>query len=355
MSTGLDEIAPAQRDALRALANGEGPADLAERCGRSPDEIVDLARQGLIALAGEPDGDLPPRERAAVADYLLGRQSPGQAEGTWRRLADSPEAAGWAQRMRGALVEAGAEDPPPLPGDDNALSPTDRAHRRRSRRAERDQSLGERRAERNRKRTAANAQQAAAEMASPFRSEAIEAHHEADDRIELPRWAPRPVQLTMYAVLVALIVGLAFAIVVRIPVNTNAVVLVSEVPPTVPGSEGGGLKVVALFPQANGQSKDTGSGEDVRVGDVLRVALPGEKNRTPMKLHWVSPNAIAPRQVIDDFKLPLGQANRVVAPGHVAIAPLRAPAGKRPGSYEGTTTTEASVQTGSRRIISLLF
>ena len=159
----------------------------------------------------------------------------------------------------------------------------------------------------------------------------------------------------MYAVLVALVAGLVFCILVRIPVNTNAVVLVVDVPPEAPGAGNGGLSVVALFPQGSGQSEDTGSGEDVRDGDELRVALPGETNRTPMRLQWVSPSVVAPRDVVDRYRLPLGQANRVVAPGHIAIAPLKTPDGKRPGSYEGTTTTEASVQTGSRRIISLLF
>ncbi len=347
MSTppGLGEIAPEQRDALRAVARGDRPGD----------EAVDLARQALETLAGT-GGDAPGEpDRAAIGDYLLGRQSPGQAEGTWRLIEAEPDVVAWARRAREILAEAGLEDPPPLPGDEGALSPAERVHRRRSRGSPERGSLAERRQERSRKRTAANAQQAAAELVSPYRSEAIEAHKEADDRIELPRWAPRPVQLSMYAVLAALLAGLAFCVFIRIPVNTSAVVLVVDLPPTAPGAGDGGLSVLALFPQDSGQSEDTGSGEDVRAGDTLRVALPGQANRTPMRLEWVSPSAVAPRDVIDRYRLPLGQANRVTAPGHIALAPLDAPPGKRPRSYEGTTTTEASVQTGSRRIISLLF
>ena len=77
MSTppGLGEIAPEQRDALRAVARGE----------QSGGEDVDLARRAIEALAGL-DGAPGPRVRAVAVDYLLGRQSPGQAEGTWRLL-----------------------------------------------------------------------------------------------------------------------------------------------------------------------------------------------------------------------------------------------------------------------------
>jgi hypothetical protein len=59
--------------------------------------------------------------------------------------------------------------------------------------------------------------------------------------------------------------------------------------------------------------------------------------------------------VIRRYRLPVGQANLVTSPGYVAVAPLRTPPGRSARSYEGTTTTEASVQTGTQRIISLLF
>lgn len=351
----IDELAPEQREALGALIRGRRPADIAERSGRSVEEVLELARQGMTALASEEGEELAPGDRASLAEYVLGRQSPGQAEGAWRLLESSPAAVQWAEKVRAALAEAGLEKPPPLPSDDGALSPAQRARRSPSSRRDEESSLRERRDERSRRRTLANAQQAAAEMASPFRSEAIAAHQQADDRIELPRWAPRPAQLAMYGVLGALFIGLAFSIFVRIPVNTNAVVLVTDLPAESLGSKDGGLQIIALFPQDNGQSKDTGSGADVEPGDVLRVALPGEVNRSQMRLRWVSDGPQAPRKIIDGYGLPLGQANRVVAPAHVALAPLDPPGGKRPRSYEGTTTAEASVETGSRRIISLLF
>lgn len=309
----------------------------------------------VSSLADEAGDGLGAAEREAIGGYVLGRQSPGQAEGTWRLLQSSPEATSWAERVRDALSEAGLEERSPLPSDDGALSPTERAQRRRSESDGSGRTLRARREDRSRRRTAANAQQAAAEMVSPFRSEAIDAIQAADDRIELPRWAPRPAQLAMYGVLVALLVGLGFAIFVRIPVNTNAVVLVTDVPAGAPGARDGGLQIIALFPQQDGQSKDAGSGSDVQTGDVLRVALPGEANRSPMRIRWVSDGPQSPRSIVDGYRLPLGQANRVAAPAHVALATLDVPSGKKPTSYEGTTTTEASVQIGSRRIISLLF
>jgi hypothetical protein len=353
MSAGLDGMDPSQRDALLALARREGRGD-PRRADPSTRDVVELARRGLLALGGECATDLNQRERASIGDYVLGHQSPGQAEGTWRLLQSSPEAAEWAERLRDAFAEAGAQNAAPLPSDEGALSPTQRVQRR-WRRSDGEKTLGEVRDERSRQRTAASAQQAVAEFLSPFRSEALAAHEAADDRIELPRWAPRPVQLSMYAVLVTLLAGLAFAIFIRIPVNTNALVLITDLPPRAPGAPSGGLHFVALFPLGAGQSKDIGSGSDVRTGDTLRVALPGEVDRSPVRLRWVSEGPQPPRKVIDGYRLPLGQANRVVAPGHVALAPLEVPPGKSPRSYEGTTTAEASVQTGSRRIISLLF
>lgn len=120
---------------------------------------------------GEADGLRPP-DRASIVDYLLGRQFPGHAEGTWRLLQSSDGAARWAGRVRELLVEAGLEDPPPLPSDEDALSPTQRMYRRAARRAPQRGTLAERREERSRRCTAANAQQAA-EFISSYRSEAI--------------------------------------------------------------------------------------------------------------------------------------------------------------------------------------
>ena len=351
----LDDLVPEQREALLAVARGDDLAELAERQGTSTGEIADLARRAMSALAGDPDDGVSAAERASIGDYVLGRQSPGQAEGTWELLRSSPAAAQWAERLRRALGDAGPEDPVGLPGEDGALSPAERVRHDR-RRARREATLRDQREERDRRRTEENAKEAAAELASPYRADALDAHRESENRIRLPRWAPRFVQRAMYGVLVALIAGLAFCIFIRIPVNTNAVVLVTDVPPGAPGvQDGGGLQVIALFAQGNGQSKDTGSGADVEAGDVLRVALPGEVDRTPMTLRWVSDGPIPARDVIDGYRLPVGQANRVVAPGHVALAELKTPEGRRARSFEGATITEASVETGSRRIISLLF
>ncbi len=348
----LDGLAPAKRDVLRGLARGQDPDAIGRDVDRTPEEVLELAQAATQELAGDLD-DVGAGDRAAIADYVLGRQSPGQAAGTWRLLEGSDPATAWAQRLRTALDDVGRGDPVALPSDDDALSPTQRA-RRRPAAGEGGSSLAERRKERSRRRTAASAQQAAAELMSPFRSEAIDAQKEADDRIELPQFAPRPVQYALYGLLAILLVGLAFCVFVRIPVNTNAIVLITDIPQDAPGTERG-LSVLALFPEAAGGSGDVGSGADVHRGDTLRVALPGEEDRTPVRVRWVSDGPVAARQVIDAYRLPLGQANRVATPGYVAQARLVVPDGKRPGEYEGTTTTEASVETGSRRIISLLF
>jgi len=137
----------------------------------------------------------------------------------------------------------------------------------------------------------------------------------------------------MYAVLVVLLAGLAFCIVVRIPVNTSAVVLVTEMPAGSPGAS-----------------------EDVRVGDAVRVALPGEKSRTPMRLRWGSAGPRTPRAVIDGYRLALGQAKdldhrRLVVPVSDTLA--RA-AGVACGTSGAATLDAMIAATAATRGVTLL-
>jgi hypothetical protein len=343
--TAWDDLEPEDRDALASLAGPDG--------GAADEDVVERARAACDALAGG-HGDVAPADRARIGDYLLGRQSPGRAAGTWGLLESDDAAAAWAGRLRDGLGGLLGDDPPSLPADDGARSPTDLSRLDDETVRAEERTLAARREERDRQRTAANAKAAAAELMSPFRGEALEAQRTAQDHAELPDFAPRPVRFAMYVLVAALVVGLGFAIFVRVPVNTNATVLVTRVPESAPGSEEG-IELLVLLPDISGAAKDAPSGADVRVGDTLRVALPGQDQRQSVKLRSVSGDRRSPREVIQQFRLPLGQANRVTGPGYVAIAPIRPPAGRTRRSYEGTATTEASVQTGTQRIISLLF
>lgn len=340
--TALD---PEDRRAVEALAGADG--------GDAGQETTDRALAACDALAGG-HGDVAPADRRRIVLYLLGRLSPGRAAGTWSLLRDDDGAAAWAAALRDGLTDVLGDDRPSLPADDDARSPADLARLGADEVQAEERTLAARRAERDRQRTAANAKAAAAELLSPFRSEALEAQRTADDHAELPDFAPRPVRFAMYVLVLALVAGLGFAIFVRIPVNTNATVLVTRIPDSAPGSEEG-IELLVLLPDVSGGGKDAPSGADVRAGDELRVALPGQDQRQSVRIRSVSAERRSPREVVEQYRLPLGQANRVTGPGYVAVAPIRPAAGRSKRSYEGTVTTEASVQVGTQRIISLLF
>lgn len=343
--TAWTDLGPEDRAALEALAGGDD--------GGAGTGVPERALRACDALAGG-HGDVAPADRGRIALYLLGRQSPGRAAGTWALLGSDDAAAAWAGALRDGLADLVGEDRPSLPADEGARSPTDLTRLDAEAVRTEERTLARRRAERDRKRTEANAKAAAAELMSPFRSEALEAQRTADDHAELPDFAPRPVRFAMYLLVLALVAGLGFAIFVRIPVNTNATVLVTRIPDSAPGSEEG-IELLVLLPDVSGGEEDAPSGADVRAGDELRVALPGQDQRESVRLRSVSEGRRSPREVVEQYRLPLGQANRVTGPGYVAIAPIRPAAGRSRRSYEGTVTTEASVQVGTQRIISLLF
>ncbi len=332
---------PEQRELLRGLARGARPEDLGWALDATPEEVSELAEQALTALAGPAPAELTARERAAVGNYLLGRQSPGQAAGTWALLEESEPAREWAKLVRSGLADLTPDPPPPVPGDD-APSPAQRA--RRIAQAE-GTPLARRRGKRDRKRTAANVQAAVAEVASPFRKEALDAQREADERIKLPRFASKPARLTLYVLLAALLGGLVMSVFVRIPVHTAAIVLIAKIPPEASAPEAG-MHAIALF--------DSTSGARLNEGQILRVQLPDTKDRVSMRVTRVLPGIRSPREIVSDFALAVGQANRLTSPAIVVVARMAAPDGRREESFEGAVTTDADARTGSRRVISLL-
>ena len=329
-----------QRELLRGLARGVRLSDLGWALDASPERVRELASDALATLGGPPPDALSGRERNAVADYLLGRQVPGQAAGTWALLEESEPALEWAGRLCEGLAAEG-HDPPPLPGGGGA-SPADRA--RDPQRAP-SSPLARRRRQRERQRTQANVAAAAAEIASPFRGEALQAQRDADERVKLPHFASRPARLTLYVLLVALLGGLAMSIFVRIPTHTAAIVFVTSVPAAAPVPENG-MVAIGLF--------DSTSGARLRIGQTLRVQLPDTKNRVSMRVTRVLSGIRSPREIAEGFALAVGQANRLTSPAIVVVAKLSVPAGRRPASFEGAVTEDADARTGDRRIISLL-
>lgn len=330
-----------QRELLRGLSRGADLDDLGWALNCTIDEVHERARDALVELAGPPPEELPIRSRVAIGDYLLGRQSPGQAAGTWALLEGDDAAREWAARLREGLGALSSHAPPPVPGD-GAPSPAERVRRTAQTSAT---PLARRRAQRARRRTAANIQAAAAQVTSPFRAEALEAQREADERIRLPRFASRPARLTLYGLLTALLAGLVFAILVRIPTHAPALVLVADVPAGAPVTQQG-LAAIALF--------DRTSGARLEPGQTLRVQLPDTPRRVSMRVTEVVPRILSPREMITSFDLEVGQANRMTTPAIVVVAELTVPENRAAESFEGAVTTDADARTGSRRLISLL-
>lgn len=340
MPLALTELEPAKREVVKSLLGGASAGDVAWAIAQPPDRVVELGHEALIELDPELARPLPDRERTRVADYMLGRQSPGQAAGTWELLGESPDARRWALWIRESLGDLYGDDPPAIPKvDDDAQAPDERA--RGSGREAR--GLRGRRQRRDRKREIQQLQAAALELQSPFRQEAIEAYREAD-RLKLPHFASRPTRYTMYGLLVALLIGLTLAVVVQVPTFSKGVAFVAPVPADT-GVENGALGVIGVFPPENAA--------EVEQGQALSLSLPNTSERSTSDITWISERVLSPREIVERFDLPRAQANQVIAPGYVAVAPLdpppEAPAGER---FDGAVSPDADARTGSRRVIS---
>lgn len=341
MATDLDGRDATGLEVVRGLLRGASVADLAWATGREPGEILPMAREA-VAPPDEPE-EMGPADRRRILDYLLLRQSPGQAAGTWELLEGSPAAAAWAAAARERLTELYPTGPPALPGADGARSVAERGRRGR----ERQGRVGRRRAERRRLRTQLEIRSAVAIEMSPFREEAVRRHAASEDQIRLPHYASRPVRLALYGLLGILAVGLAMCILVSVPVYTTAKVLVVDLSRSVPSGQQG-LSLVALFPED--------ALESVEEGRSLRVQLPDTEERVSSEMTYVEEEILGPQEIAERYDLPALQAKRVREPHAVAVAELQTPDGAPPrDSFEGAVTDEAEARTGSKRIIELLF
>lgn len=342
--TGLDELEALKRDILRGLVRGASPEDIAWAVAQPSDRIVTLAREALVDLDADLARPLSTDERRRIGDYLLRRQSPGQAAGTWELMEESAAARRWAVWVRECLAGIYDDQGPPLPdGASDAVAPSERTRAVPSKR----DGLGEQRKAREKAQFAAVAQEAVAQEISPFRQEAIEHYRTGQDAIKLPHYASRPARYALVGIVVLLLTGLAMCIVVKVPVHTTGKVLVTELGDGAPGPQRG-LSVVAIFPPS--------AGRDLKNGQNLRVKLPDTDERVSTRIVFVEDRTRSAQRVVERYGLDRGQANRVRGPSTVAVAPLRLPPGSPPrASFTGAVTSEAEVRTGSTRIIGLLF
>ena len=339
----IEDLSPLKREAIHGLLLGASPEDLAWAGSESPERVLALARTALEDLDPELAEPLSPDDRRRVADYMLGQQPPGQEAGTWEILEHSPDARRWALWIRESLADRYRNDPPPIPGVDDAAGPSSRARGARRREEGR---LQRGRRERKRRREIAALQAAAAELQSPFRPEALDALREGKESIKLPHFAPRPARYAFYGLLSLLLVGLALAITVSVPTFTSSTVIVVPVPEGA-GGPVRGLGMVALFP--------TAAAGDLEEGQSLRVQLPDTTERVSTRIRYVSDRVMSPREIIERFRLSRANANRVLGPAAVAVADLRLPDKAPPRrTFAGAVTPDADARTGSRRVISLV-
>jgi hypothetical protein len=336
----LTELEPAKREVVRGLLGGATPEDLAWAIAQPADEVLDLGRDALVDLDPELAKPLDAGDRRRVAEYMLRHQSPGQAAGTWEVLSESADARRWALWIRESLGDLYGDDPPAIPlVDEDPDAPEDTSRGR----GQPEHRLLRRRKKRERQREIQQLQAAALELQSPFRQEALDAYREAD-RLKLPHFASRRTRYTMYGLLAALLVGLVLAVVVRVPTFSQGVAFVAPIPRDA-GVPVRGLAVIGVFPPENAT--------ELERGQALSLSLPNTSKRSTSDIQWVSRRVLSPREIVARFKLPRAQANQVIAPGRVAVAPLDpppdAPAGQR---FNGAVSPDADARTGSRRVIS---
>jgi hypothetical protein len=340
----MNTLTSRQREILRGLLQDSSLENLAWALGESGEEVLAGAHESLIALDPETAGALEVADRRRVCEYVLGRQSPGQAAGTWELLKRSSQARHWAAAAREQLDDLYKGKPPDLPDDADAAAPR---WGQGTAAGGRPRTLAERRAARDSQRRVAHLQIAVAQETSPFRTEAMEKHSEGQERVKLPHYASRPARIALNVLAVALVAAIAFCAVVKVPTYADAKVLVISLEEDAPGPQQG-VSIVALFP--------TDTLEDLETGLPLRVELPETEDRVGMELSYVEDEVLSPREIVDRYGIPDPQSRRVLDPAAVAVADLSVPDGAPSrGSFEGVVTEEASLRTGSQAILSLLF
>jgi hypothetical protein len=110
----LSALAPDQRAVLELLLRqGRDYAELSELLGLPETGVRSRAHAALAALA--PDRPAPVGEDGAVADWILGQQDAGEAEGTRGAIARMPAWHGWASEVIDRLSEVEGAELPELP------------------------------------------------------------------------------------------------------------------------------------------------------------------------------------------------------------------------------------------------
>lgn len=122
----LDSLPADQRAVLQlVLQRGRTYDDIAKLLSIDRSAVRQRALAALDALG--PETDLPSDERADITDYLLGQLSPGAADQTRDRLADSAPERAWARVIASELSDISKEPLPEIPaagGRSEAAEPT---------------------------------------------------------------------------------------------------------------------------------------------------------------------------------------------------------------------------------------
>jgi hypothetical protein len=340
----MNALTHGQREVLRGLLQGSPLKSLAWALDAPDEEVLAAAYESLVALDPDAAEGLETPDRRRVCEYLLERQSPGQAAGTWALLQRSPYARRWAAVARAQLEDLYRGEPPALPEDEGTAPPRWGKQSVANRRSP---TLSERRAARDTSRRVGVLRATVAQEMSPFRSEALNKHSEGQDRVKLPHYASRPARIALNVLAVALVAGIAFCALVEVPTYAGARVLVTSLAEDAPGSQEG-ISIVALFP--------ADAIDDLDTGLALQVQLPGTEERVGMDLRYVEEDVLSPREIIDRYDIPDPQSRRVRDPAAVAVTALEVPDGAPPrSSFEGVFTEDADLRTGTQSVLSLLF
>src|SRR3954471_11177653 len=111
----IDALPADQRAALQLLLKqGQTYDQLASLLGIGSESVRTRAHAAVASLG--PDTDLSDADRAIVADYVLGQQSPEEREQARALIAGSDSAQGWAQGVAGALTPLAGDKLPEIPG-----------------------------------------------------------------------------------------------------------------------------------------------------------------------------------------------------------------------------------------------
>jgi hypothetical protein len=317
-----------ERELLRALASGADLEAAGWATDLSPERALELARDAVIAAAPDAARELDGDDLLRTVDFLLGRQSPGQAAGTVEVLRRTRPANAFAHAARQALPElaAGAvPEPPPLdPIADRKREGADDGTRAQ---------------------VEAAAREAAAQL-SPFREEAIEAHREQRREIKLPQFQSRMLVGALYGLMALLLAFVAGSVLYKVPVYGQATAIVTDRPAALRDQLDASPVVVAVFLPRDRRG--------LHEGDELRVQLPDADDRVSLRVGYVSPKVLSADEIRERFGLKGAAALAVRAPGAVAVAELRRPPGGRAaGDYLGTVA-EAQAQVDRKRVVSLV-